>query len=96
MDNATVENAGVTLYTGKITLLAQLARILRGPWASGADAARDTTPSNDTIWYLIDSRTIRNLSAVGWLTGQDLYNRLSGEVPIGLAMNAIGAHPIES
>ena len=31
-----------------------------------------------------------------WLSGRDLFERFGGEVPVGLAMNAVGAHPIES
>ena len=57
----------------------------------------DSTPRPDsTIWYPVDSTTIRNFSAVCWLSGRDLFERFGGEVPVGLAMNAVGAHPIES
>ena len=31
-----------------------------------------------------------------WLSGRDLFERFGGKVPVGLAMNAVGAHPIES
>ena len=55
------------------------------------------TPQGDsTVWYPADPLTIRNFSAVCWLTGRDLFERLGGDVPVGLAMNAVGAHPIES
>ena len=77
MDNTTAENAAVALYTGKITLHA---RISRGPWAPGADPARGTLPSDSTVWYPADPLTIRNFSAVCWLSGRDLYHRLGGEV----------------
>ena len=47
-------------------------------------------------WYAVDPISIRNYSAVCWLTGRDLFTSLGETVPVGLILSAIGAHPIES
>jgi hypothetical protein len=51
---------------------------------------------NSTRWYSVDPISIKNFSAVCWLTGRDAFDHLGGEVPVGLAMNAVGAHSIDS
>eukprot|EP01048_Picozoa_sp_COSAG05_P019321 COSAG05_NODE_2996_length_2424_cov_2.078280_2_plen_574_part_00 len=92
-DNATAENAASIRYTGKISLHA---RISQASWAAGSDPARDAPQSDSTVWYPVTTTNIRNFSAVCWLTGRDLFERLGGEVPVGLAVSSMGAHPIES
>ena len=47
-------------------------------------------------WYAVDPVSIRNFSAVCWLTGRDLFTSLGEAVPVGLLLSAMGAHPIES
>jgi len=85
-DNATAENAASVLYTGKIFLHS---RVTRWSPAKGVN-------SNSTTWYSVTPDSIQTFSAVCWLTGRDLFNHLGGAIPVGLAMNAVGAHAIES
>ena len=92
-DNATAENTASVRYTGKISLHA---RISQATWAAGSDPARDAPQMDSTIWYPVTTTNIRNFSAVCWLTGRDLFERLGGDVPVGLAVSSMGAHPIES
>ena len=49
-----------------------------------------------TTRYAVNPITIRNFSALCWLSGRDFYEHMGGAVPVALAMNAVGAHPIES
>lgn len=91
-DNATAENAASVRYTGRISLHSRDSR-----WTD----AKGVSP-NSTVWYAVDPITIKNFSAVCWLSGRILFDSLNPqgskaqEVPVGLAMNAIGAHPVES
>lgn len=52
--------------------------------------------TKNPAWYTVDPISIRNFSAVCWLTGRDLFTSLGETVPVGLILSAIGAHPIES
>ena len=72
------------------------ARISQATWSNGADVARDAKQMFSTTWYPVTPLYIKNFSAVCWLTGRDLFERLGGEVPVGLVVSSMGAHPIES
>eukprot|EP00937_MAST-01D_sp_MAST-1D-sp2_P007763 g7763.t1 len=52
--------------------------------------------SKNPAWFTVDPVSIRNFSAVCWLTGRDLFGSMGERVPVGLVLSAIGAHPIES
>ena len=92
-DNATAEGAAAGFYTGKIQLHS---RISQWQAARGVAPARDASTIDSTIWYQVDPISIKNFSAVCWLTGKNLFENLGGEVPVGLVVSSMGAHPIES
>ena len=92
-DNTTAEGAAAGFYTGKIQLHS---RISQWQAARGVAPARDATTVDSTIWYQVNPITIKNFSAVCWLTGKNMFENLGGEVPVGLVVSSMGAHPIES
>ena len=92
-DNATAEGAAAGFYTGKISLHS---RISQWQAARGSNVARHGDQGDSTIWYSVDPISIKNFSAVCWRTGKDMFRRLGGHVPVGLVVNSMGAHPIES
>jgi sialate O-acetylesterase len=85
-DNATAESAATIRYTGKIQLHSRSSRYEP---AQGVDF-------DSSIWFPVTPTTIQNFSSVCWLTGRDLFDAMGGTVPVGIAMNAVGAHPIEA
>jgi hypothetical protein len=85
-DNATAESAATVRYTGKIFLHARFSRYIK---AKGVNL-------DSTTWFSVNPISIHNFSSVCWLTGRNLFDSMGGEVPVGLAMNAVGAHPIEA
>jgi len=57
--------------------------------------ARTSRHPNATMWYDVTPESITTFSAVCWYAGRDLWFHMGEQVPVGLAMNAVGAHPIE-
>lgn len=87
-DNASAESAASVRYTGRIFLHSSLSR-----WKAAASRHGDR---DSTVWYPVTPESIKNFSAVCWYTGRTLFDTLGGEVPVGLAMNAVGGHAVES
>lgn len=50
---------------------------------------------NATMWYDVTPESITAFSAVCWYAGRDLWFHMGEKIPVGLIMNAVGAHPIE-
>merc|ERR1712048_1186309 len=57
--------------------------------------ARTSRHPNATMWYDVTPESITTFSAVCWYTGRDLWFHMGEKIPVGLIMNAAGAHPIE-
>merc|ERR1719473_315406 len=57
--------------------------------------ARTSRYVNATMWYDVTPESITTFSAVCWYAGRDLWFHMGEAVPVGLVMNAVGAHPIE-
>jgi len=57
--------------------------------------ARTSRYVNATMWYDVTPESITTFSAVCWYAGRDLWFHMSEKIPVGLIMNAVGAHPIE-
>jgi hypothetical protein len=57
--------------------------------------ARTSRYVNATEWYDVTPESITSFSAVCWYAGRDLWFHMGEKIPVGLIMNAVGAHPIE-
>lgn len=57
--------------------------------------ARTSRFVNATMWYDVTPESITSFSAVCWYAGRDLWFHMGEKIPVGLIMNAVGAHPIE-
>lgn len=57
--------------------------------------ARTSRFVNATMWYDVTPISLPTFSAVCWYAGRDLWFHMGEKIPVGLIMNAVGAHPIE-
>jgi sialate O-acetylesterase len=81
-DNGTAEAAAAGRYTGGIWLWSQVQSKYHSStsWAEASPASVGQPQA---------------FSAVCWYTGRSLYERLGGQVPIGLLKASVGGSPIE-
>ena len=73
-DNGTAECAAAGRYTDKIKLI---------------KAVESRFPARP-VWEGVTSANLARYSAVCWYSGKVLYEKLGGEVPVGLMLAAVG------
>lgn len=78
-DNGTAECAASVAFTGRVSLL----------------FASQRKFSHVASWATVDPKGLGKFSAVCWYSGKSLFERLGGDIPVGLMLAAVGGSPIE-
>jgi len=95
--NGSAEVAACERYTDKIWFATvQMKGGSDAGW-NGTSCGQYASPDcvNHIQWNKVTQGTLPQFSAVCWYTGRDLFDRLGGEVPIGLMKGSVGGSPIE-
>ena len=100
-ENGTAEANAAGQYTGKISLLTLQTPFpmpTMPPWNGSGACHPGRQPCNAPMWNEGSpgpNGTLHGFSAVCWYSGKALFEKLGGEVPVGLLVGSVGGSPIE-